>query len=100
MQGLIVLFMLGISVPSPFKKARELQTNQYLYQKYEIINNQSANPWTWTFVGPEGGDILWVVSHRNSSGAALAYQSRMCGARQTAGRIGSLCYPNAGLREE
>ena len=71
MQTLIVFFILGISIPNPFKLVRELQAHKVLYRE-ERINDQYRSPWNWTFVGPEGGEVLWAVSHPNSNGSALA----------------------------
>ncbi len=71
MHNLIVLFLTGIlTIPSPFRKVRELQKE--LFVSGHQTQRQCTSPWNWSFIGPEGGEIMAVVSHPNAAGTAFA----------------------------
>ncbi len=89
----LLLIISGFTYENPLARLYELQ-GQYHPSQYLQRDHRYFNPWTWTFTGPEGGDITAALCHPTAGNTVMALSMGDVWRSIDAGSSWSVCLEN------
>jgi len=89
----LLLIISGFTYVNPLARLYELQ-DQYRPSHYLQRDHRYFNPWTWTFTGPEGGDITAALCHPAAGNTVMALSMGDVWRSIDAGSSWSVCLEN------